>query len=254
SRAVFAGNRMVLEGSDGSIQSVEPDGSDSRTLVKQSAGEGAISADRTHIAYLATANGSTQVFVANADGSHARNVSQLSGMDAAHPAWGVNGRLYFTASGRAGPEHTYVGLSLAEAANLLEAVLLAGILLVAVRRWRVPFGTFTVALTLFALAMATQTDAYYDAIPALITGLLADGALALWGDRLRSGIGFYAFAFALPAVFFSGYLSATVIATGGGTSWPPDMVLGSPLLAGIAGLLVAFCYEPPLPPATDASA
>src|ERR1700722_2961981 len=57
-------------------------------------------------------------------------------------------------------ECTRVGLSLAEAANLIRAVLLAGVLLIAVRRWRLPFGTFAVILTVFAVAMATQTDAY----------------------------------------------------------------------------------------------
>ena len=76
-------------------------------------------------------------------------------------------------------EHGRVGLSLAEAANLMQAVLLAGVLLVAVRRWRLPFGTFTVILTLFTLAMATQTDAYYDAIAAFATGILADVAIAV---------------------------------------------------------------------------
>jgi hypothetical protein len=144
-------------------------------------------------------------------------------------------------------EHGRVGLSLAEAANLLQAVLLTGILLIAVRRWRVPFGTFAVVLTLFALAMATQTDAYYDAFPALLTGILADVAIVRFGSSVRNGAGFYAFAFALPAVFFATYLIATIVAGGSGTAWPPNMLVASPLLAGVAGLLVAFCYQPPLP-------
>jgi hypothetical protein len=148
-------------------------------------------------------------------------------------------------------EHTRVGVSLAEAANLIQAVLLAGVLLIAVRRWRVPFGTFAVILTAFALAMATQTDAYYDAVAAFVTGVLADGAVALYGSRVRSGVGFYAFAFALPAFFFATYLLATIIAGAGGTAWSSAMLVGSTLLAGVAGLLVAFCYQPPLPVAVS---
>jgi hypothetical protein len=66
-------------------------------------------------------------------------------------------------------------------------------------------------------------------------------------------VGFYAFAFLLPAVFFATYFIATVVAGGAGTAWEPNMWLGSPLLAGVAGLLVAFCYEPPLPEAADAT-
>ena len=246
--AVWSGNRIAFEGDDAELRSTTIAGADVRVVAKN-ASSPAISPDGRHLAYLAPGSGSTQVFVANADGSNSRDVSSLSGLDAAHPAWGADGRLYFTATGRAQPERTFVGLSLAEAANLLQAVLLAGVLLIAVRRWRLPFGTFTVVLTLFALAMAAQTDAYYDAAGAVVTGLLADGALAFFGERLRSGVGFYAFAFLLPTIFFATYLIATIVVGGAGTAWEPNMWLGSPLLAGVAGLLVAFCYEPPLPEA-----
>jgi Tol biopolymer transport system component len=251
--ALWSGGRIAFEGDDAELRSTTIAGADLRVVAKN-ASSPAISPDGRYLAYLAPGSGGTQVFVANADGSKSHDVSALSGLDAAHPAWDGNGRLFFTATGRALPERTFVGLSLAEAANLLQAVLLAGVLLLAVRRWRVPFGTFTVVLTLFALAMAAQTDAYYDAVGALLTGLLADAALAFFGDRLRSGAGFYAFAFLLPAVFFATYLIATIVTSGAGTAWEPNMWLGSPLLAGIAGLLVAFCYQPPLPEAVAAAA
>jgi hypothetical protein len=250
--AAWSGDRIAFEGDDATLRAATITGADLRVVAKN-ASSPAISPDGRRLAYLAPGSGSTQVFVANADGSGGRNVSSLSGLDAQHPAWGADGRLYFTATGRRLPEHTYVGLSLAEAANLLQAVLIAGVLLIAIRRWRVPFGTFTVVLTLFALAMAAQTDAYYNAIGGLVTGLLADGALAIYRDRLRSGLAFYTFAFLLPTVFFTTYLVATIVAGGNGTAWEPNMLLGSPLLAGVAGLLVAFCYEPPLPEAAKAT-
>jgi hypothetical protein len=88
-------------------------------------------------------------------------------------------------------------------------------------------------------------------VPALATGLLADATLALCGERVRRGTGFYAFAFGLPVVLTAGYLIASA-ATGSGTVWTPNMLLGVPLLAGIAGLLVSFCYAPPLPEAATA--
>ncbi len=248
SSAAWSGDRIAFEGDDSVLRSTTTTGTDARVLAKN-ANSVAISPHGGKLAYLATGGGGTQVFVANADGTKSRDVSTLSGLDAGHPGWGAGGKLFFTATGRAVPERTFVGLSLAEAANLLQAVLLTGVLLVAVRRWRVPTGTFTVVLTLFALAMAAQTDAYYDAVGALVTGLLADAALAVYRERLRSGVGFYAFAFALPTVFFTTYLIATIVAGGAGTAWEPNMLLGSPLLAGVAGLLVAFCYEPPLPQA-----
>ena len=248
-RPAWGPGRIAFEGDDATIRTAALDGSGLTVVAKDHAADAAWSPDGKQIAYAYPDGGSTQIFVAAPDGSHARNASQLSGMDAAHPSWGAGGRIFFTASGRPSPEHTYVGFSLAEAAVLLQAVVIAGVMLVAVRRWRAPVGTFSVTLPLFALAMAAQTDTYYDAIPALIVGLLADCALALFGDRVRGGRGFYAFAFLLSAASFAGYLAATIVASHGAPAWPPNMLLGSPILAGIAGLLVAFCYEPPLPEA-----
>jgi hypothetical protein len=243
----WSGRRILFASADGTLRSVELDGSHARTLATGGASQPATSGDGTSIAYTRPASGGTQVFVADADGGHARNVSQLSGADAARPAWSPDGRVLYTVSGRPAPERSAVGLSLAEAANLLEAVLLAGVLLLAIKRWRVPFGAFTMVLTLFALAMATQTDAYLDATAGLVAGLAVDGAILVLRARASNGTWFYAIGFALPALFFAAYLLTTVL-SGGGSAWPLEMALGSPLLAGIAGLLVAFAYEPPLPP------
>lgn len=143
-----------------------------------------------------------------------------------------------------------LGSSEALAALLLQSVLVAGILLVAVRRWRVPAGTFTLVLSAFALAMAAQSDADVDAIPAFGTGLCADVALLTLRDALRSGLGFYLFAAFVPGLLCGSYLAATIVAAGG-TAWTPDMLLGAPLLSAVAGLAVAFCYEPPIPEAAS---
>jgi len=184
------------------------------------------------------------------DGFTARTIQRSLGTAPVTSPLSDDGAVTRTASELA---HSRAGFSLAESANLIQAVLLTGILLIAVRRWRLPFGAFTIVLTIFALAMATQTDAYYDGAAALLTGLLADGAIALYGSRVRTGTGFYAFAFALPAVFFATYLVSTIVAGDSGTAWPPEMLISSPLLAGVAGLLVAFCYQPPLPGSAQSS-
>jgi hypothetical protein len=231
---------------DTSIVVAAADGSHARTIVKGGADQPALSRDGTKIAYIAKGSGGSQVYVASIDGTPPSDVSKLSGMDAARPAWSPDGRVFFTAEGHPSPVHTSEGFSLAEAASLLQAVTLAGVLLLIVRRWRAPLGTFTAVLPLFALAMATQTDTYYHAIGALVTGIVVDAFLFALRDRARGGVGFYALAFVMPALFFALYLVATIV-VGQGTAWTADMLLGSPLLAGCAGLLVAFCYEPPLP-------
>jgi Tol biopolymer transport system component len=246
-------NRIAFATSDGAIREAGLDGSDPTVLVSAGAGEPAFSPDGKQLAYTAKDGGATQVFVADRSGAHARDVTQLPGVDASRPAWTPDGRIAFTATGRPSTEHTPTGFSLAEAASLLQAVMLAGVLLLALRRWRAPAGAFTLMLVLFAFAMATQSDAYYDVVPALVTGIVIDVAVFVLGARARTGVPFYVIGFALPALFFTAYLVATSVATGG-TAWTPDMLLGSPLLAGIAGLLVAFCYEPPLPAARDGGA
>jgi hypothetical protein len=243
---------LVFARNDGAIALAPRDGG-ARIIVK-AGDQPALSPDAGRIAYVDSTGGSTQIKVAALDGSHAIDVSKLPGMDAARPSWTPGGRVLFTALARPAPAHSSVGFSLAEAANLLQAVMLSGVLLLLVRRWRAPAGAFTIVLALFALAMAAQSDPspYYEIIPAAATGVLIDIALLLARDRARTGTGFHVLGFAFPAVFFALYLVATTV-VGGGTGWTPDMLLGSPLLAGFAGLLVSFCYELPLPEARSAT-
>jgi Tol biopolymer transport system component len=238
-------DRLVYASGDGSIRSAAPDGSRATVVIPPAvrASSPTFSPDGTRLAFLAPADGSAQLFVAAADGSHAVNVSRFAGGDVEHPAWLDNRRLIFTTAGRtnSGP-----GSGLALAALLLQSVLVMGVMLGVVRRWRVPPGTFTLVLVAFALAMAAQSDAYVDAIAGLAAGLCADLALLTLRDRLRRGLGFYLFAAGLPALLTGLYLAVT-IAAAGGTSWTPDMLLGAPLLCAAAGLAVAFCYESPIP-------
>jgi len=57
----------------------------------------------------------------------------------------------------------------------------------------------------------------------------------------------------MPALFFALYLTTTIVVAGSGTAWTPNLLFGSPLLAGVAGLFVAFCFEPPLPAGPQAA-
>jgi hypothetical protein len=238
---------FIYAGSDGALHEVAPDGSGARTLVAHG-NTPSISPNGRYIAYLSNDRGAAQVYVARADGSGAREVSQLPGIEAFHPAVADDGSVVFTGGGRPPPERSQLGFALSTSALILEAVTLAGVLLLVVRRWRAPLGTFSLILPLFALAMSAQSDYYYLALPALATGIAADATLFFSRERIRSGVPFYAFAFGLTAVFTATYIGATALAAGG-SDWTANLLVGTPLLAGIAGLLVAFCYDPPLPEA-----
>jgi hypothetical protein len=189
--------------------------------------------------------GDAQVFETDFRSGHARNVSQLAGLDASRPAWTPSGDLVFTATGRPLPATTFLGLAYSEGANIIESIVVTGIALLLIRRWRVPFGAMTFLLGVFAVAMAFQSDLFYEIIAAVITGLFADAAIAMLGERARAGIGFYGLGFGMPAVLFTLYLIIARL-TLGGLGWPPNLIAGSPLIAGFAGLLIAFCFAPPL--------
>ncbi|HTU83625.1 MAG TPA: LpqB family beta-propeller domain-containing protein [Candidatus Acidoferrales bacterium] len=228
---------------------VHVQGSADRTVIARADGFPAVARDG-HIAYMQSDLGSEQAFVARPGGGSARDVSQLSGLDVQDLAWSPDGSLYVLAQGRESPLNTDLGKSLAMGAILLQALLVTGAVLTLLHRWVPPLGAVTLVLTAFALAMALQSDFYVYALGAFATGAIADVALAVRGERLRRGMPFYAFATALPLLFTTAFEIVTSV-TFGGNGWSWNLLLGAPALAGIAGLLLAFCFESPLEAGTD---
>jgi hypothetical protein len=237
---------LVYATDDGKVVESQIDGSGTHTLVAKSDGSPAVSPDGKHIAYLNSELGGEQLFVADADGSKARDVSQLSGLDVQDAVFAPDGRVFFIALGRRDPTHTDIGKSLAMAAIIIQSILIAGGVLLLVRRWRIPFGALTLVLTFFALAMALQSDFYTYAIGAFATGLLADIAVAVFGDRMRHGFGYNALGFMVPLLFTAFFQLVTIQTGGGASGWVWNLLLGAPLLAGASGLFLAFCFDSPL--------
>ncbi len=238
-------NRVAFVTADGSIAVTTPTAKAAKELLRN-AQMPAWSSDAKKIAYIRDAGGDAQVFVTDLVSGRTVNVSQLAGLDASRPAWTAQGSLLFTATGRPVPATTFLGLAYSEDANLIEAIVVAGIALLLIRRWRMPFGAMTFLLGFFAIAMAFQSNLFWEIVAALVTGLLADVAIAILGERARNGLGFYALGFAIPAVLFALYLVIAKLTLPGGLGWPPNMIAGSPFIAGFAGLLIAFCFAAPL--------
>jgi hypothetical protein len=236
---------LYYSNNDGSLRESAIDGSNAHVVLAKSDGAPIVSPDGRRLAYLATDHGSEQLFVANSDGSNPRDLSGLDGLNVESAAWAPGGRVIFTARGLDNPIHTDFGKALALAATIIEAVLLTATTLLLVRRWRLPFGVMTLILTSFALAMAVQSDLYTYAIGAFVTGLLADVAIAVFKDNLRSGRGLYAVGFLLPVLFTSLY-EVISVQTFHGSGWPWNLLLGTPVLAGAAGLFLSFCIDSPL--------
>jgi hypothetical protein len=241
---------LVYADADGSIRIASIDGKDPRTLVAKSDGSPVVSHDGRSIAFLNNDLGAEQLWVSDADGAHARDVSQLSGMDVQDAAWSPDGTILFVAQGRRDPTGTGIGKSLAMTAMILEAAVLAGAMLALIRRFRVPFGTFALMFGAYALAMALQSDFYVYAIGGFVAGLVADVIVAMLGERARSGVGFYTLG-ALVPLLFTAFFEITTAQVNGGNGWIWNLTSGAPLLAAAAGLFIAFCYDTPLGQGTE---
>ena len=242
-RIYFA--KSDAEGNPASVDVVSAGGG-ADSVVVEAATMPAISADGKQLAFVRAEHGTDQVFVSPIDGAgaQARDVSRLSGLDASRPAWAGPDGLVFVASGRARPSSSDYALALSLSGVLVQAMVVSGAMLLLVRRWRPPVGAVTLVLTAFAVAMATQNDDYFGVWAALLAGVCADVALALTGENGRRGLGLYALGFGVPFVLTALYTLFVGIERGIG--WPPNMVAGSPFIAGVAGLFVAFAFEPPL--------
>ena len=197
------------------------------------------------LAYIKSDGDAAQIYVRPWNVAPARNVSQLSGLDAQHPVW-ANGSVYATVRGRVKPEFSFMGNTHSEASFLLQSVLVSGLLLLLIRRWRAPIGSITLILTVSSLALSFQSDQQPLVWSAVFAGIVGDALVFAFHERVRTGNGSYAFGAIVPSVLAAAYL-ALLAARTGPLGWHLDLVFGTPVLAAAAGLIVAFCYEPPLP-------
>jgi len=139
------------------------------------------------------------------------------------------------------------------AAILLQAGILMGVILLALRRWRLPLGSLTLVITLnIALMSVFGHEDQYKLIPvALLSGVIAD--FLLW--RLKPAAtrpeAMRLFAFMVPVVFYLDYFVSIMI-NNGGIPWSIHLWLGSTVMAGIVGLVLSYLLVPPHGPIEQA--
>jgi len=139
-----------------------------------------------------------------------------------------------------------VGQSLGVAAVLLQAALLMGFVLFALRRWTLPFGALTLLLTLNATYLSFQRDHHEVILVGLLAGLIADGLLvALRPSAERIGA-LRIFAAAVPTILYVAYFVSVELT--GGVTWSIHLWLGAVALAGVVGLLLSYLVFPPALP------
>jgi hypothetical protein len=133
---------------------------------------------------------------------------------------------------------------------LLQTALMAAATLLLVKQWRLPFGAITLMITLNTQAMAVFQDRYEYGLAALVTGLLADTALAMPQPSEEQRGRFYLFAAGLPVIFFSLYFLTLHLTRGIG--WTIHLWLGAIYMAAAVGLFVSYLLAWPAGPGREA--
>jgi Tol biopolymer transport system component len=235
SRLAFGSQRTgALE-----VFSVRADGSDVRQLtsttsqvIRRTGSWSPVwSPDGSRVAFASSRDGSLDIFVMDPDGQRQVNLTRNRALDSVDPAWLPDGRLSYT--GRVRGRDVSTGEALGVAAVLIQAALLAGLVLMLAGRWRLPFGACTAVFTVSAVLLSFQNDTFQFIPSALVAGLLADVLLWRFGlGRLRL------IAFAVPAIYFATYFVALAVSEGMG--WPIHLWAGSVVLAGATGFLLTL--------------
>lgn len=154
------------------------------------------------------------------------------------------------------PPENEVSAALGIVATLLSTVILLTPVLIMLRRWRPPFGTFTLLFSIVGIFMAglDAFEFWWQVIAPVVGGVVTDaivdadrlGGLELGARSRAIGIGLVT-----PTAMWSASFAATHVAWGVG--WPPELWAGSIVLSALTGLgLALLAFPPALPPAVDA--
>jgi hypothetical protein len=122
-------------------------------------------------------------------------------------------------------------------ALLLEALLIGGVILPLVRRWRLPFGALTLILGGSTAALTVLTDSFFFIPAGVVAGLALDGLLRFLRPGARE-LHWRAFACAVPVVYFSLYLLTVELAAG--IAWRVHVWAGAVTVAGIGSVLLSY--------------
>lgn len=128
-------------------------------------------------------------------------------------------------------------------AILLQSAIMIGVILLVVRRWRLPIGGLTLIITV-AYGLTVSIHENFFLIPFEILAGLAAEILYWWlKPSLGRPISFRWFAFGVPVVFYALYF--LTLALTGGIWWSPNLWSGTILLAGTTGWLLSYAFLPP---------
>src|SRR5258707_875161 len=135
---------------------------------------------------------------------------------------------------------------------LLTTGLTMAFILLATRRWKLPFGTFTFMLGLNGALMAVfHPPALLASFPTgLLGGLAADLLYRFLQPTLEQPASMRLFAFLVPLVLYIVYFVDLLIVprifSNSGIIWSVPFWAGAPVIAGIVGFLLSYVMIPPV--------
>ncbi|GAC1648337.1 MAG: hypothetical protein NVS4B12_16650 [Ktedonobacteraceae bacterium] len=130
---------------------------------------------------------------------------------------------------------------------VFQSMILMMLILLAVRRWHMPTGSFTLVLTLNALALSFMHGTYIVIPIAAIAGCIIDVVYHFLQPSVRRVDAFRLFAGVVPLIIYTVYFLALWITMG--IVWSIHLSVGSVFVSGIAGWLISYVIIPPKVPA-----
>jgi hypothetical protein len=141
--------------------------------------------------------------------------------------------------------YNFYSVSHGMASMIITGLVLLGPTLLLMRRWRVPFGAFTLIYTIFGLLVNIMTE-YRDIVlivPLILAGVTADVLQHQLSDK-RLSLGQIRVAGPLVAiVLWCSYYA--VLALDKGLGWPATIWVGALLVGVMSGFALAFMIAPP---------
>ncbi len=147
------------------------------------------------------------------------------------------------AAGSTPPDGVFFRQALELVGILLQSALMMGIVLLAVWRWMLPFGSLTLILTLNAALMSILELRYSVIGIGLLAGLGGDLLIRWLEPSSHRPLRLRLFAGALPALYYALYFLGLALTTG--LWWPIDLWAGAIVMAGIVGWLLSYLLLPP---------